>query len=282
MKVEEHGRENVARPKFQAILHLPSSSTIDLTNNRSDHLLCSTYFLSFLVLKFWICKVFLSNFVYCKTDIICPSNRVNCQNRNRWNRSLWWTETDGSIPTVGWGGSGFWAQTPTETVRCPALILVFQKSKDTLTPFFLVPLIHASMWQGILVKSSDICTSIWRQLWWQPCFSHFLLVKNVKNNGERKRTSCEYERESYPKVVTKWMYKYHFSLVNLHTFFFVFFIHSRDHYLLQTSLWNFPSLVRSSPLSPFWCLLPWWPTNDPLLTTLSPPPSLFLISHSQI
>jgi len=29
---------------------------------------------------------------------------------------------------------------------------------------------------------------------------------------ERIRMSCEYERESCPKVVIKWLYNYHFSI----------------------------------------------------------------------
>jgi len=28
---------------------------------------------------------------------------------------------------------------------------------------------------------------------------------------ERVRIECEYERQSYLKIVTKWLYKYHFS-----------------------------------------------------------------------
>jgi hypothetical protein len=39
-------------------------------------------------------------------------------------------------------------------------------------------------YQSITLTSNDILTSIWWQLCWQPCFSHFLLVKN---SGERKR-----------------------------------------------------------------------------------------------
>jgi len=31
---------------------------------------------------------------------------------------------------------------------------------------------------------------------------------------ERIRMSCEYERKSCPKVVIKWLYKYHFSFLN--------------------------------------------------------------------
>ena len=31
---------------------------------------------------------------------------------------------------------------------------------------------------------------------------------------ERITTSCEYERESCPKVVKKWLSKYHFSIEN--------------------------------------------------------------------
>ena len=31
---------------------------------------------------------------------------------------------------------------------------------------------------------------------------------------ERIRATCEYERESCPKIVKKWLYKYHFSLLN--------------------------------------------------------------------
>jgi hypothetical protein len=35
-----------------------------------------------------------------------------------------------------------------------------------------------------------------------------------KKGRERITTSCEYERESCPKVVKKWLSKYHFSISN--------------------------------------------------------------------
>jgi len=36
-----------------------------------------------------------------------------------------------------------------------------------------------------------------------------------KKGRERIRISCEYERKSCTKVVTKWLYKYHFSKPNI-------------------------------------------------------------------
>jgi len=33
-----------------------------------------------------------------------------------------------------------------------------------------------------------------------------------EKRGDRIRTTCDYEKESCQKVVTKWLYKYHFSL----------------------------------------------------------------------
>jgi hypothetical protein len=75
--------------------------------------------------------------------------------------------------------------------------------------------------EGFFTLSNDILTSIWWQLCWQPCFSHFLLVKN---NGERKRKREDnnimwvWERNCQ-KVVKKWLSKYHFSFT-LHALFF--------------------------------------------------------------
>ena len=42
----------------------------------------------------------------------------------------------------------------------------------------------------------------------------FYWLKTMEREKRRERilTSCKYERESCQKVVTKWLYKYHFSL----------------------------------------------------------------------
>ena len=44
-------------------------------------------------------------------------------------------------------------------------------------------------------------------------FLSFYWSKTMKREKgkERIRTSYEYEKENYTKVVTKWLYKYHFS-----------------------------------------------------------------------
>jgi len=44
--------------------------------------------------------------------------------------------------------------------------------------------------------------------------SYWSKTMKREKGRERIRTSCEYERENCPKVVTKWMYKYHFSKNN--------------------------------------------------------------------
>jgi hypothetical protein len=61
--------------------------------------------------------------------------------------------------------------------------------------------------------SNDILTSIWWQLCWQPYFFSLLIGQKQwrEKKEERITTSCEYERESCPKVVKKWLSKDHFS-----------------------------------------------------------------------
>jgi hypothetical protein len=43
--------------------------------------------------------------------------------------------------------------------------------------------------------------------------SYWSKTMEREKRRERIKMSCEYERESCPKVVAKWLYKYHFSNV---------------------------------------------------------------------
>jgi hypothetical protein len=43
-------------------------------------------------------------------------------------------------------------------------------------------------------------------------FCYWSKTMEREKGRERIITQCEYERESYPKVVQKWLYKYHFSI----------------------------------------------------------------------
>jgi len=45
--------------------------------------------------------------------------------------------------------------------------------------------------------------------------SYWSKIMEREKGRERIRTSCEYERESCTKVLTKWLYKYHFSIKKL-------------------------------------------------------------------